>query len=138
MKRVHKYLLSAFVVILLAVLGGIFRTGKVSKQLDVLSGKLRIQHTCFGEFPLYTSKSKENVLSSAARMDGEAVDWLTIDSDGYYIYNSCGRRDFRTLFTVFYTINSQVVDPSVRQEFARSVLTELREIRSVSFTTRIW
>jgi hypothetical protein len=69
-------------------------------------------------------------------MDGGTVDWVTIDSDGYYIYNSCGRRDYRTLFSVFYAINLQIKDPNVRQEFARSVLRELKEIRSVSLTTR--
>jgi hypothetical protein len=136
MKRAHKYLLSGLIVILFVVLVGIFRTGRASKQLDVHSGKLRIQHTCFGGFPIYTSKSKENSLSSAARMDGGTVDWLTIDSDGYYIYNSCGRRDYRTLFSVFYAINLQVAEPGVRQEFARSILKELEETRSVSFVTR--
>lgn len=136
MKRVHKYLLSGFVVILFAMLGGIFRTGKVSKQLDVLSGRLRIQHTCFGELPLYTSRPRDNALSSAAQMNSETVDWLTIDSNDYYTRNSCGRRDYRTLFSVFYAINLQVADPGLRQEFARSILEELKETRSVRITTR--
>jgi hypothetical protein len=136
MKRAHKYLLSGLIIFLIVALAGIWGTGRVSKQLDVISGKLRIQHTCFGKFPIYTSNSKENSLSSAARVNDETVDWLTIDSDGYYIYNSCGRRDYRTLFSVFYAINLQVVDPNVRQEFARSVLRELKETRSVSLTTR--
>lgn len=136
MKRVHKYLLSGYVVILFTVLVGIFRTGKSSKQLDVLSGKLRTQQTCFGGFPFYTSRSKENALSSAARTNAESVDWLTIDSDSYYIGNTCGRRDYRTLFSVFNAVDLQVVDPNVRQEFARLVLKELKENRSVSFTTR--
>ena len=132
MKRAHKYLVPGLIIFLIVALAGIWTTGKVSKQLDLLSGKLRIQHNCFGEFPIYTSKSKENALSSAARLNGGAVDWLTIDSDRYLIYNSCGRRDYNTLFSVFYAINLQVVDPNVRQEFARSVLRELRVTRSVS------
>ncbi len=126
MKMTHRCISVSIGIAL--VCAGFFLTSAEDTQVNVYSGESRTRHSAFG-VQTHVSDPNANVLSRTAARSGVGHDWLTLSTVGCKL-------DWRNLISCIPAINKAAENERDAVEFARSVLNELDQSRSISGTTR--
>jgi hypothetical protein len=131
MKKVRPYAFAAIALALILV--GYLLTWTLEIQLNVHSGELRKRHTAFGIRTSITDPLP-NALSRAADRDGAGYDWLTVSTRSHN-RQPC-REDWRSFLSCAAEIIRVASGKEESKEFARAILDDLDESRSLSGSTR--
>ena len=131
MKHLKRFVLVAVGIAMLGL--AVLHTWTLEKQINVRSGELRDRHSALGIL-IRISNPKANVVSRTARRDGAGYEWLTVSTRSYS-RQPC-KEDWSTLFTCAGRLINKARTQEESQAFARSVLDELGESRSISKVAR--
>lgn len=129
MKISHRFFNTVVGIVLFCA--AFLHTFKEDVQIDPYSGMLRGRYYAFGIL-IYVSGPRANGLSRAARRDKAGGDWIPVATKDL---RSRGHPDYEALILRVSQICRMTTNLAEHQEFARVVLDDLNERRSIRTTT---